>query len=317
MRLVIGDRATMTWKDEDLHIGELATDAARQWIGDHLRHVNPVTDVTFEVALKPGSPELTRLYAETVTANDTAAAVGYAPMTETERLVLELERYANNPAFKAQFPETGEDVKVMGVRTGRTLDLTVAMPLVDRYLANEQDYFDRKHRVQEQLLSFVREHTSAIDDVSLVLNATDHQGDGLAGIYASVLGTSADGADSGEVGRGNRANGLISFSRPGGAEAIAGKNPVGHVGKIYGMFTFALAETLIRRITELANVTVWMYSRIGQPIGQPQRVFLLTHVAPGADTGNINRAARAIVEEELAALPAFCRALQSGERQIP
>jgi S-adenosylmethionine synthetase len=60
-----------------------------------------------------------------------------------------------------------------------------------------------------------------------------------------------------------------------------------------------------------------MYSRIGQPIGEPQRVFLLTHVARGADTGEINRAARAIVEEELASLPAFCSALQSGERQIP
>jgi len=205
----------------------------------------------------------------------------------------------------------------MGVRTGRTLDLTVAMPLLDRYLVNEQDYFDRKHHVQEHLLLHIREHTSAIDDVSLVLNATDHRGDGLAGIYASVLGTSADGADSGEVGRGNRANGLISFSRPGGAEAIAGENPVGHVGKIYGMFTFALAETLIRRISGLVDVTVWMYSRIGQPIGQPERVFLLTHLVPDADTGEINRAARAIVEEELASLPAFCRALQSGERQIP
>lgn len=40
---------------------------------------------------------------------------------------------------------------------------------------------------------------------------------------------------------------LGPFSRPGGAEAMPGKNPVGHVGKICGMFTFALAETLIRR----------------------------------------------------------------------
>jgi len=105
MRLVIGDRATMTWKNEDLHIGELAIDAARQWIGHHLRYVNPVADVTFEVALKPGSPELTGLYAETATANDTAAAVGYAPMTETEHLVLELERMRTLARSRRSFPK--------------------------------------------------------------------------------------------------------------------------------------------------------------------------------------------------------------------
>jgi S-adenosylmethionine synthetase len=102
-----------------------------------------------------------------------------------------------------------------------------------------------------------------------------------------VLGTSAEGADSGEVGRGNRANGLISFSRSGGAEAIAGKNPIGHVGKIYGMFACALADTLVRRLSGLAGVTVWIYSQIGRPIDDPQQIFLLTQLAPGAVLADI------------------------------
>jgi S-adenosylmethionine synthetase len=101
----------------------------------------------------------------------------------------------------------------------------------------------------------------------------------------TVLGTSAESADSGEVGRGNRANGLISFSRPGGAEAIAGKNPIGHVGKIYGMFAFALADELVRRLEALAAVTVWIYSQIGRPVDDPRQIFLLTHPAPGAVLG--------------------------------
>ena len=317
MHLVIGDRATMTWKGDDLRIGEVAIDAAREWIRHHLRHVDPVAHVAYDVALKPGSEELAGLYADRVVANDTAAAVGYAPMTETERLVLEAERYANSASFKERFPETGEDVKVMGVRSGRALDLTVAMPLLDRYLADEREYFEQKHCVQQALLAHVRQQISTLDEISVTLNAADSPGAGLAGVYASVLGVSAEGADSGEVGRGNRANGLIPFSRPGGAEAIAGKNPVGHVGKIYGMFAFALADTLVRHVDGLAAVTVWMCSRIGQPITTPQRVFLLTELAPGAVSSDVDPTAKALVEQQLATLPEFCRALQTGERRIP
>ena len=317
MRLVIGDRATTSWDGHDLHVAELTIETARQWIRRHLRHVDPIAHLVYDVVLKPGSPELTGLYASNVVANDTSAAVGYAPMSEAERLVLETERYANSPEFKASFPETGEDVKVMGVRSGLTLDLTVAMPLLDRYLADEGDYFERKQRMQEALATHVRQRLATLDDVSVTLNAADRRGGGLGGIYASVLGVSAESADSGEVGRGNRANGLISLCRPGGAEAFAGKNPIGHVGKIYGMFVFALADTLVRRLDGLAEVTVWMCSQIGQPIDQPQRVFVMPHLAPGAALSDIERAARIVVDEELAHLPAFCRALMTGERQVP
>jgi S-adenosylmethionine synthetase len=317
MRLTIGDRATMAWNGEDLRVGELTVETARDWIRRHLRHVDPVAHVIFDVALQPGSSELAALYAGRVVANDTAAGVGYAPMTEVERLVLRTEGYANSAEFKARFPETGEDVKVMGVRSGRALDLTVAMPLLDRYLIDEADYFARKERIHDAILSHVRSQLTTLDDVALTLNATDHEGAGFAGIYATVLGTSAEGADSGEVGRGNRANGLISFSRPGGAEAIAGKNPLGHVGKIYGMFAFALADTLVRRLSGLAGVTVWIYGQIGRPIDDPRQIFLLTQLAPGAVLGDIERAARIIVDEELGHLPDFCRALMTGERSVP
>ena len=317
MRLVIGDRATTIWNGEDLHVAELTVETAKQWIRRHLRHVDPVAHLVYDVALKPGSPELAGLYAETVVANDTVAGVGYAPMTETERLVLETERHANSERFKALFPETGEDVKVMGVRSGRTLALTVAMPLLDRHLADEREYFERKQHIQAALLSHVRQQLATLDDVSLTLNATDHRGGGLAGVYASVLGVSAESADSGEVGRGNRANGVISFCRPGGGEAIAGKNPIGHVGKIYGMLAFALADTLVHRLDALAEVTVWLCSRIGRPIDQPERVFLLTYLAAGAVLGDIERAAGIVVDEALANLPAFCRDLMTGGRQVP
>jgi S-adenosylmethionine synthetase len=317
MRLIMGDRATMMWKGESLDVPAVAVEAARTWIGSHLRHVDPAAHVAYDVAMKPGSPELAGLYAEDVVSNDTSAAVGYAPITETERLVLETERFANSAGFKVSFPETGEDVKVMGVRSRESLHLTMAMPLLDRFLTGERDYFERKERARDALVSHLRPQLGTLEDLSLTLNATDRPDAGLAGIYASVLGVSAESADSGEVGRGNRGNGLISFSRPAGSEAIAGKNPIGHVGKIHGMLAFALADRLVASLDALEEVTVWMCSRIGQPLDRPQQIFLLTHLASGAVPGDIEAAAQAIIQDELSNLPAFCRALARGERQVP
>jgi S-adenosylmethionine synthetase len=317
MRFIMGDRATMRWKGESLDVPGVAVEAARAWIRGNLRHVDPVAHVSYEVLMKPGSLELASGYGEEVVSNDTSAAVGYAPMTETERLVLEAERYANSAEFKASFPETGEDVKVMGVRSGRILEMTMAMPLLDRFLASERDYFERKERVRDAVLAHLRGQAGTLDDLSLAVNAADRPGSGLSGIYASVLGISAESADSGEVGRGNRGNGLISFSRPAGSEAIAGKNPIGHVGKIYGMLAFALADRLVASLEALEEATVWMCSQIGKPLDRPLRIFVTTHLARGAALGDVEGAARAIVQEELANLPAFCRALAEGERQVP
>src|SRR3989338_5992626 len=74
-------------------------------------------------------------------ANDTSAAVGYAPFSSTEKVVYEVERFLNSEKVKDILPETGEDVKVMGLRKVRMLDLTIAMPLLSRYVKDLKDYF--------------------------------------------------------------------------------------------------------------------------------------------------------------------------------
>jgi S-adenosylmethionine synthetase len=267
--------------------------------------------VKYQVELKPGSAVLSAQYRREGVrpANDTSAAVGYAPLTETERLVFETERYLNSRSFKARFPGTGEDVKVMGIREARKLHLTVAMPLLDRMLHSEDDYFQRMEEIRGAALAHLRARLERLDALTLTLNALDRRGEGLSGIYASVLGVSAEGADSGEVGRGNRVNGLISFCRPGGSEAAAGKNPVGHTGKIYSLLADRLAGRLVSEVPGLEEVTLWLSSEIGQPVDQPRVVFALAHLAPGAALADVAAASRAMIESELAQLPAFCRDL--------
>jgi S-adenosylmethionine synthetase len=110
MRLIIGDRATIAVGGRGLDVREIAVETARAWFRHYLRQVDPDHHLRCQVELKPGSEELARLFqggGNVLGANDTSAVVGYAPLSETERLVLETERYLNSQAFKARFPETG------------------------------------------------------------------------------------------------------------------------------------------------------------------------------------------------------------------
>lgn len=319
MRLVIGDRATARVGEEELDIREIAVEAAKGWFRENLRFVDVGRDLCYQVELRPGSEELRALFAESAEplgANDTSAAVGYAPLTETERLVLEAERYLNSAYFKSRFPETGEDVKVMGVRTGRKLDLTLAMPFIDRYVQGEADYFARKESVREDLCARLSAGLCDLDDVTVNFNALDRPGAGMAGIYLSVTGTSAEDADSGEVGRGNQVNGLISLSRPRGSEAAAGKNPVSHVGKIYSVLAHLLAERLRREIPALRDVVVWLCSRIGERIDRPQMVSVQVRPHRGFVRADFEPSIRQVVLEELERMPAFCRELAEARYAV-
>ncbi len=319
MHLVIGDRATAAVGKEELNVADIAVETAKAWFRENLRRVDPDRHLSYQVELKPGSEELTSLFLEKkdmLGANDTSAAVGYAPLSETERLVLEIEHYLNSPAFKTRFPETGEDVKVMGVRTGGSLAVTIAMPILDKYVESESDYFRRKEAVHEALLTHLHGQLKNLQEVRVSLNTLDRPGTGMAGMYLSVLGTSAEDADSGEVGRGNQVNGLIALNRPRGSEAAAGKNPVSHVGKIYNVLTHLLAARIHKAVPGLREVVVWLCSRIGEPVDRPQMASVQIHLEPGVTLANVADPIRQVVKEELERMPLFCQDLAQGRYPV-
>lgn len=319
MLLVIGDRATATVGKEEIDVAGIAVETARVWFRENLRRVDPDRHLSYQVELKPGSEELASLFLErkgVLGANDTSAAVGYAPLSETERMVLDIEHHLNSPQFKARFPETGEDVKVMGVRRGRRLVVTIAMPLIDEYVESESDYFRRKEAIHEALLTHLHGRLKDLEEVRVSFNTLDRPAAGMAGMYLSVLGTSAEDADSGEVGRGNQVNGLIALNRPRGSEAAAGKNPVSHVGKIYNVLTHLLAARIHNEIPGLREVTVWLCSRIGEPIDRPQMTSVQVHLQPGVTVATVSDPIRQVVRQELERMPVFCEELAQGRYSI-
>ncbi len=316
MKLIIGDRATLS---KDFDVTEVAVDTAKEWFRENLPQVDPVRHLIYQVELKAGSDELAAIFrADSVVApaNDTSAAVGYAPLTETERTVLEAERFLNGPHLKRTYPESGQDVKVMGIRRGEQLGLTVAMPLLDKYIASERVYFQRKEEICQSLLSHLCSRADKLRSITVNMNTLDRTGAGLSGMYLSVLGTSAEDADSGEVGRGNQVNGLIALNRPRGSEAAAGKNPISHVGKIYSVLTHLIAAQIYREVSGVRQAVVWLCSRIGDPVDKPQLAAVQVALDDRTKLTSIERAARAVVAREIERMPHFCQALARGEYSI-
>jgi len=318
MLLIFGDRATFEAEGTGIPVKEIAVQTAEEWFKKNLRFVDPEKHVRYQVELKPGSLELVDIFkrkGKVLGANDTSAAVGYAPMTKTEMIVLRTERYINSREFKKRFPGSGEDVKVMGLRKNNRLHLTVSMALVDRFVESERDYFMKKAEVLEEINRFVKADAD-FEEIVVDLNTLDVEGRGVNGVYLTVLGTSADGADSGQVGRGNRVNGVIPLNRPLCSEAAAGKNPVSHVGKIYNLLTHRIANHIYQQVPGIAEVYIWLLSQIGKPIDQPAIAAAQIVMKPKASIEDIRKEIEEVINLELENIDKFCMELAYGKIPI-
>jgi S-adenosylmethionine synthetase len=135
-------------------------------------------------------------------------------------------------------------------------------------------------------------------------------------MYLTVLGTSAEGADCGQVGRGNRANGLISFRRPMSMEATAGKNPTNHVGKIYSVLTHKIAREIHSRVPGIEEVYVWLGSQIGRPIADPAHASVHVVLHSGLGLDEVSRDVQEVIHQELSGMDSLTMSLARGELRI-
>lgn len=314
MKMILGDRATFDIGERKLPIGDLAIQTAKEWFEKNLRFVND-EHVEYQVEIGVTSKELQSIFENTrsFAANDTSVLVGYAPFTETESIVLNTEQHINSKQFKDNFPESGEDVKVMGFRDANHVDLTIATAFVDKFISSENQYFQRKEEMLQEINEFLKKNYSM--EITTNMNCLDSKNRGMSGLYLTVLGTSADSADSGQVGRGNMASRVISPSRPAGSEATAGKNPVSHIGKIYNALSFKIANEIHTKVSGLDEVCVWMYNVIGRPVNDPKAVIVQPTIVGqlhDAEKNQINE----IVENNLQNIHEFCNELISGKHPI-
>jgi len=265
--VLVGGRATTRVDGQRIPVDDLATAAARDYLAETVPELD-AEDVVVDTRIGRTSADLADLFGrgDRPLANDTSFGVGHAPGTQTERAVRTLE-----PRIHRELAAVGKDVKVMAYRRGADVSVTVSAAVIDRHVTDVADY----RRVVEQVGVLARDHFENETDlsVSVSVNAADDYDAGS--VYLTTTGLSAEAGDDGSVGRGNRANGLITPYRPMSLEAAAGKNPVTHVGKLYNLLSLRVARRLADR-HGATHATVHLLSRIGTPVDQPLAVDVTT-----------------------------------------
>jgi S-adenosylmethionine synthetase len=311
IELYLAGRATDDVRGERVPVADIALEACREW----LRHSLPELDLQRHVRiiprLRPGSRDLAELFlrgADVPLANDTSCGVGFAPLTDLEKVVLATERLLNDATVKQQYPAIGRDIKVMGIRKQNRIELTIGCAIVGRHVSDIDAYAGAKENVRTLALTAARASTGV--DVEAVVNAGDDLARGA--IFLTVTGTSAEAGDDGEVGRGNRSNGLITPYRPMTMEAAAGKNPVNHVGKLYNVVAGQIAKALAERLARVRDATCLLVSRIGQSIAEPQVADIQLGLGASSDIQPLVEPAAEIVRAELGKIAETRRALLEG-----
>ncbi len=290
--LLVG-RATTEVNGEKLPYRDVALEAARSYVRSICAHVDVDKQVEFDCKIGQGSVDLRGVFDQkAVLANDTSFGVGFAPLSDTERLVLESEKFLTLK-LKKKVPAVGEDVKVMGYRQGEKIRLTVAAALVDSEVANGAEYQSGCDEIQQKLADQAAKLTHR--EVSIDVNPADDPE--LGRYYLTVTGCSMEAGDDGSVGRGNRANGLITPCRPMSLEASAGKNPVNHVGKIYNILGNLIANDIVKEAGgNVREVHVRILSQIGKPVDQPQVASLQILPADGVKLAQVKGKAEAVAQ---------------------
>ena len=310
--LLIVGRATKEYDGQQLPVDSTALTAAREYLDETIPELDPGADVIVDVRLGEGSGDLQEVFGEdgaTVPmANDTSFGVGHAPLTETEEIVHTAERKLNTE-YVADNPEIGPDVKIMGKREGDHINITVAAAMVDAYIADLDAYIDAVDRVRAYVSELAEGITAR--KVTVDVNTADDYEEGS--IYLTVTGTSAEQGDDGSVGRGNRANGLITPNRPMSMEATSGKNPVNHIGKIYNLLSTEIAEAVVAEVDGIRDLQLRLLSQIGQPIDQPHVADAQVVTEAGVAIGDVEADIREIVDRELTDVTDITRQVIDGE----
>ncbi len=201
--------------------------------------------------------------------NDTSTTVSYYPMSELEKTVLEIEMTLNSKEYKNKYPWTGNDIKIMGMRKDKKIEITACVPLISLYVKNIDDYINKLNLIKKDIYNIILNHFTN-NPIEIFLNTRDNYKNN--DMYMTLIGSAVESGDEGAVGRGNRSRGVIPFSRHFSMEASCGKNPVYHTGKLFT----ALGDQISKMIYDKYNLEniVYCTSRMGDSIQNPWNISI-------------------------------------------
>ena len=307
--LLVG-RATTEVNGQRLPYRTCAMKAASDYLEKTCKNLDVEWDIALDCRIGQGSVDLRGLYeTKRLLANDTSFGVGFAPLSETEKVTLETEKFINGKLCR-KLPELGEDVKVMACRHGSKTNLTVAVAMVSSKIPDGSHYESCIEEMNDKVTDFAQKLTTR--ELTVDINTADDYDRGI--FYLTVSGLSMENGDDGSVGRGNRANGLITPMRPMSMEASAGKNPVTHVGKLYNIMANQVADEIYKLGRgDILEVHARILSQIGQPIDQPQVASAKLIYAPNVNPKKYEKEIRAVYNQHLADITGLTDRIVNGK----
>ncbi|PKL62538.1 MAG: S-adenosylmethionine synthetase [Methanomicrobiales archaeon HGW-Methanomicrobiales-2] len=309
---LISGRATRTFNGANIPTDAIAVEAARDYIRQILPAINMDRDVIVDCRMGKGSTDLQDVFrsceGKVPRANDTSFGVGHAPFSEAESIVRGVAAFIDTK-LRLKYPVIGQDCKIMCLRDGDAITLTIAMAFVDRYCSSIAEYIEQKNVLTEQIALVAKQFTTRA--VNVAINTADDLEGGS--VFLTVSGTSAEMGDDGSVGRGNRANGLITPNRPMSMEATSGKNPINHIGKIYNLLATQIAQDCVAEVDGIEEIYIRMLSQIGYPIDQPHVASAQVLTKPGVSISSVKPDIEGIIDGWLAKTTTITEKVIRGE----
>lgn len=293
IRLYLNCRFTRTYQSETIPYIEIVTDVVRKHFGEILplldldkwlmivdnTHFAPGPGVVYEADgstqnerqffFEVPKKEFAVFHDNSLRSNDTSTTVSYSPLSVTEKIVILVEKTLNDKEFKKLYPFVGSDIKVMARRIQKKVDITACVPFIALHTP-DKEFYAQKLILLEQLIRGLVLGQYGQYQVSVSLNTRDNPS--KSDYYLTLTGSAIESGDEGVVGRGNRYNGIIPFTRHMSIEACCGKNPVYHVGKIYT----AIGSLISSEIFSLLGLETCVYltSQMGRSISDPWSVYV-------------------------------------------
>jgi S-adenosylmethionine synthetase len=298
--ILLTGRGVSEFEGKKIGIDRIAIMAAKNYLKENIINLDVESSAVVECKIGHGSGDLVDVFGRDgmPSSNDTSFGVGFAPFSETEKIVMEVEELLNSKDFKKKYPQVGEDIKVMGLRENNKITLTTAVAMVSKYVDGRDTYINVKEELNDIITDLAQNKTER--EVQTFINTGDDDNSTTEkGYYLTVTGTSAEMGDDGSVGRGNRANGLITPNRPMSMEATSGKNPINHVGKIYNLLSNKMADQITSEIDGIQQIHIMILSQIGKPIDHPKAASAQIIVEDGYSISSVHKDVQGVMDNWL------------------
>lgn len=198
--------------------------------------------------------------------SDSSIATAHYPLSLLEKTVIETEQYLiDKIENKKSF--LGEDIKIRAFRYKDMTDFIIACRFISKYIENQDDYFDKKIIIEDDIKEFIRKKYDG--DFSLKINPDENNNR----FNLSFLGSCIDSFAKGYTGKGNSISGLKSLLMPISSDGFYGKNIVRHPGRVHNVLAVLMAKKLSEKF-DLEECYVHIVGEVGDNILAPSYTII-------------------------------------------